>query len=71
MFSILLVFSLGASLEIVQSFLPTRVASFLDLGYNMVGVIADAGIICGLKSLSLAETAERSKPIISLGRVKI
>jgi VanZ family protein len=69
--SILLVFSLGAALEIVQSFLPTRAASWVDLGYNLVGVIAGAGITWGLKSLQSkaasrrdAETAERSKPII-------
>ncbi len=59
--SILLVFSLGASLEIVQYFLPTRAASWVDLGYNLVGVIAGTAIIWGLKSLSLAETQRRQR----------
>jgi len=65
--SILLVFSLGALLEIVQYFIPTRAASFVDLGYNLVGVIAGTAIIWGVKSLQSkaasrrdAETAEKS-----------
>jgi VanZ family protein len=49
--SILLVFSLGVSLEIVQYFLPTRAASWVDLGYNLVGVIVGAGIVLFLKTV--------------------
>jgi len=65
--TILLVFSLGAVLEAVQYFLPTRAASWVDLGYNLVGIIAGTAIIWSVKSLQSktasrrdAETAEKS-----------
>lgn len=47
--TILLTFTLGASLELVQYFLPTRAASFVDLGYNLVGILFGAGIVWGVR----------------------
>ena len=45
--------------EIVQFFLPTRAASFVDLGYNLVGVIAGTAIIWGAKSLQYKAASRR------------
>jgi len=32
-------------LEGVQYFLPTRAASWVDLGYNLLGILVGAGIV--------------------------
>jgi len=65
--TILLFFSLGLLLEGVQYFLLTRAGSWVDLGYNLVGVLAGTAIIWGVKSIQSktasrrdAETAEKS-----------
>ncbi|MDT8445242.1 MAG: hypothetical protein RQ722_13185 [Desulfuromonadales bacterium] len=50
--TILLVFSLGLLLEGVQYFLPTRAGSFVDLGYNLVGVVAGVGVVWSWKTLN-------------------
>ena len=47
--TILLVFSLGTALEGVQYFLPTRGASWVDLGYNLAGILAGIAIVWFLK----------------------
>ena len=49
--AILLPFSLGAILEFVQSFLPTRSASWIDLGYNLAGVLTGAALVWVVKNM--------------------
>ncbi len=59
---ILLSFSLGVLLEAVQYLLPTRAGSFVDLGYNLSGVLVGAGVVWVLKTFISrrgAETAEK------------
>ncbi len=49
LFTILALFSLGAALEGIQYFLPTRGPSLIDMVYNLSGILVGAGIVWVLR----------------------
>ena len=61
--AMLLVFSLGLLLEGVQVLLPTRSAQWMDIGYNLKGILAGAGLVFLFKIKGrVAKVADRKEP---------
>jgi len=49
---------LGISVELYQSFLATRTASFLDVGLNLIGIFLSYKIVRSKNSIKQAKKAE-------------